>query len=131
MERLALGRFLSAFPPDSENHLAMDGHALAAEVSRSFSVEVPQPLIDFWSKAGAGYFGDRTLYVFGTDASHLPRHSLCEWNQQSFWREVFPEPQEGGPLFFAETCLGEQVGVRFSAGGEVPLLFLPVLLCPG
>lgn len=35
------------------------------------------------------------------------------WNEKDFWRDIYPPPSEGGPVFFAETCFGDQLGFRW------------------
>jgi hypothetical protein len=41
------------------------------------------------------------------------------------WRAVYPPASSGGPIFFAETCFGDQIGWRNSEGVDTPVLFTP------
>lgn len=125
MGGLDLGGFLRAFPPDPETHAAVDAESLSAEAKREFGVEVPPELKALWSTAGAGYFGRRALYIFGQHREPSYRASFVSWNLEPFWREIYPPATMEGPLFFAETCFGEQLGVRFGREGCVPMIFLP------
>jgi hypothetical protein len=116
-------RFLAAFPPGRLR--TVDSVALASDVRSTFGVEIPPELIEFWTQVGCGAFADGELYFFGRDGDES-RESLAEWNSQTFWRDVFPAPTDGGPLFFAETCFGDQIGFRHRPDGAcVPVLFVP------
>ena len=72
-----------------------------------------------------GYFGDRVLYFFG-DGAGEPRESLLDWNRKDYWRDVYPVPRDGGPIFFAETCFGDQLGFRREDSGELVYILFSV-----
>lgn len=115
--------FTSANPP--EHGLTFD--IAAADLERYIAdqgVAVPPVLAQFWREARAGYYGDRMLYVFGSGAPGEPRDSLQEWNGKDYWKALYPAPAEGGPIFFAETCFGDQIGFRWDGGQCIYLLFL-------
>jgi hypothetical protein len=114
-------RFLAAFPPHRLR--PVDAGSLVAEVRAAFGVDVPPDLAAFWGEVGSGPFADGELYVFGRDADEA-RESIADWNRQAFWRDVLPAPSGGGPLFFAETCFGDQLGFRYRQDGTcIPVLF--------
>lgn len=114
-------RFLAAFPPSRLQ--TVDAVGLPLDIRSAFGVEVPQELVAFWREVGCGSFADGELYFFGRDGDDS-RESLSEWNRQPFWRDVFPAPSDGGPVFFAETCFGDQIGFRYRSDGAcVPALF--------
>jgi hypothetical protein len=106
-------QFLAAFPDLGESYKP-DSPRLLREVEREFEVEVPGTLARFWDEVGAGYFGERELYFFA-DATQ-PRDSLLAWNRKEFWRDICPPTSDGGPLFVAETCFGDQLGYRHEGG---------------
>jgi hypothetical protein len=114
-------RFLTAFPPVCQQPVEAD--FLAEEGQEAFGVPVPSDLVAFWREVGCGTFADGELFFFGRDAI-AGRESLVAWNRQPFWKEVMRAPSEGGPVFFAETCFGDQIGFRYSSDGAC----LPVLL---
>ena len=102
--------FLAAFPRDAESWRETDAEYLRDAVREAFEVTVPQMLETFWSVVGAGYFGrDRDLYFFGDGRTPMDRAPLVEWNRKDVWDDIYPKPKDGGPLFFAETCFGEQL----------------------
>jgi len=70
---------------------------------------------------GSGYLAERELYIF-SDRELLGRDSLIGWNSLDFWPKIFPPTKEGGPLFFAETCFGMQLGFKWDNG--VPIGYL-------
>jgi hypothetical protein len=112
--------FLAAFPP--QRRRPVDATALAADVRTAFRIDCPPDLVAFWQEIGCGSFADGELYVFGRDAGE-ERESLADWNRQA-WREVLPAPQDGGPVYFAETCFGDQLGFRYRRDGVcIPVLF--------
>jgi hypothetical protein len=115
------GRFLAAFPP-LDRH-AIDADATAADVRATFGVPVPDDLVGFWQEVGCGAFADGELLVFGR-GSVAARDGLVDWNQQPVWRDVRVPPSESGPVFFAETCFGDQLGFRYEPDGTCK----PVLL---
>lgn len=114
--------FSVAFPKDPEHAYSVDSVAFGAKVAERYNVEVPSALIDFWSSLGYGYFGSRDLYFFGPSGSEV-RDSLFEWNDKDYWSELFPTPAEGGPLFFAETSFGQQLGFVREDGRDIAYLF--------
>lgn len=77
----------------------------------------------FWQQAGAGYFGQRILYFFSDNEYGAVRDSLVAWNKKDFWREIYPPAVQGGPIFFAETCFGDQIGFRLVEGKYIYILF--------
>jgi hypothetical protein len=111
---------LRAFPPNRAID-GVDAQSLAEEVRERFKIEVPPILMDFWTRIGGGYFADRELFVF-SDRAISGRDSVITWNSLNFWAKVFPPPKDGGPLFFAETCFGMQLGFRWDNG--VPIGYL-------
>jgi len=121
---MAEGRFdgfLAAFPPQHRRPVA--AAALAADVRAAFGIDCPPDLVAFWQEVGCGSFAEGELYFFGRDADET-RESLADWNRQPFWREVLPPPQEGGPVYFAETCFGDQLGFRYRPDGAcIAVLF--------
>ncbi len=114
---------LRAFPPIRHTIQKLDTTQLARDVKDRFSVEVPAALIEFWTFVGAGYFGERELCIFGERRLEGGRDSLLEWNSSELWLGVFPPARQGGPLFFAETCFGEQIGFRWESNNCIPILF--------
>lgn len=117
-------RVLAAFRPDENIYRTgiADAASLAQSIQERFLVDVPSVLVEFWSQVGGGYFADRELFVFCDDAATSSRDSLIAWNSMDYWSRVFPTPQEGGPIFFAETCFGMQLGFRWDNG--VPIGYL-------
>lgn len=113
--------FLAAFPP--HRPIPVDAVGLAAEVRSALGVQAPPQLVEFWGEVGCGPFGGGELYFFGQGGPADLREGLVAWNNRPFWRELFPPPKEGGPVFFAETCFGDQLGFRHAEGGRcVPVL---------
>jgi hypothetical protein len=43
---------------------------------------------------------------------------LIKWNQADFWPDLLDAPGDGGPVFFAETCFGDQLGFRVEKGED-------------
>jgi len=107
-------RFLSAFPHD-DDFQRIDAEKLSQKIQEQFDVATPIELLSFWQEVGAGYFADRELFVF-PDIPGPPRGSFLEWNSIDCWQLLFPSPADGGPIFFAETCFGVQVGFRWVDG---------------
>jgi hypothetical protein len=120
-----LERFKAAFPTDPQIHADVDGERLWSAVVNTFAVKLPMTIRHVWELVGSGYYGERLLYLFGDGRRSLPRASLVEWNAEAFWREIYPPANQGGPIFFAETCFGEQIGARLEANMWVPILFIP------
>lgn len=118
-------RFLRAFPRDDRNWQPIDAAYLEAQVQDAFAVTVPSALVEFWERVGAGYFADRELYVFGDGKVPMDRDCLVEWNRKDFWLEIYPRPSQGGPVFFAETCFGDQIGFRWEGEQCPAVLFVP------
>jgi hypothetical protein len=117
--------FLASYPPVPGETRAMDGVSLAESVEERFGIAVPAALQLFWLRVGAGSFGHGELYVFGDEASGLPAPEIVEWNASPWWRSLYPEPRNGGPLFFAQTPFGDQLGFRWEQGIALPELFSP------
>lgn len=115
--------FLQAFAADADDNHHIDASLLTKLVEREFGVCVPSEIKEFWTKFGSGYFGNRMLYFFGDGAASESRDSLIEWNQKNFWPQVYPAPKDGGPVFFAETCFGDQLGFRWEGDNCLYILF--------
>lgn len=92
----------------SDSKAPCDGQLLAKEITRQFSVAVPDPIIGFWERVGVGYFGQREFFFFG-DRQVFGQESLIERNSRVKSSGLFPLPVEGGPVVFAETCFGDQL----------------------
>lgn len=116
-------KFSEAFPASTNEPIAVEGARLAAAVEARFGVTPPTEVVQFWGRVGAGYFGNGLLYFFG-EQSGEPRDALIPWNEKDFWKSIFPSPGEGGPLFFGETCFGDQLGFRIEGNECIYLLFL-------
>ncbi len=116
--------FAAAFPADPLFTSRVNEPDLTAYCGRVLEVAVPSELRSFWREIGSGYFGDRMLYFFGDDQKNLPRDSFKIWNEKDFWRLVYPAPKQGGPVFFAETCFGDQLGFRWESGECLFVLFV-------
>jgi hypothetical protein len=96
------------------------------EISKEFGCAAPEVLVEFWATIGAGYFGkNRDLYFFGDENVSLPREGLLTWNKRPFFNEIGPPPSRGGPLFFAETCFGVQIGIQ-RIEGQLAVMFFDV-----
>ncbi|MFZ6744682.1 hypothetical protein ACO0LC_15790 [Undibacterium sp. JH2W] len=115
--------FSMAFPSEGNVKNIIDVPGLVKFVETELVVHVPAEVVAFWERVGAGYLGDRVLYVFGDGITSQPRDSFQEWNKKDFWRAVYPTPQQGGPVFFAETCFGDQLGFRWDGERFVYVLF--------
>lgn len=120
---MALDDFRRAFPPDLGEAHPLSGREFAEEVRRELGVIVPPLLETVWNEVGCGYLGGRALYLFGTRAIPGER-ALVDWNRQPLWREIFPSPSEGGPVFFAENPFGEQIGFRMEEDLTLAVLFI-------
>lgn len=119
------GRFLDAFPPIASLSWSVSADALAGDVQRELGVAVPPTLRAMWRAVGAGTFGpDRDLCFFGAGAGPGERASLVEWNRRAFWREIYPPPLSGGPVFFAENPFGECVGFRYDGNRALAVLLV-------
>jgi hypothetical protein len=116
-------RFLRCYPPDRGLGATVDVESLARDVRTHFKVRVPPALLDFWAQVGAGSFADGELTFFGDGRKRLDRDSLVAWNQIDDWAKILPRPSRGGPLFFAETCFGDQLGFVCEAGVYRAILF--------
>jgi hypothetical protein len=114
-------KFLAAFP--RHRTLSVDADALRAEVLAVFGVKPPSQLVEFWRLIGCGAFADGEFYLFGTGERGEWRDSLVAWNNKPFWRDWFAPPNKRGPLFFAETCFGYQLGFHYEKRRCVPTLF--------
>lgn len=114
MEATTFAGFRRAFVPDPGLSFKFDADVTADSLAMTLGIYVPGRLVDFWQELGGGYFGGRTLYVFGSEAGS--RDSVMHWNTQDYWARLFPPPRAGGPVFFAETCFGLQIGFRWEEG---------------
>src|SRR5687768_12541077 len=95
---------------------SVDEAQLVSYCETQLGVRVPAEVCALWKEIGSGYFGNRVLYVFGDEARAQPRDSFVTWNTKDFWKLVYPAPSLGGPVFFAETCFGDQLGFRWQDG---------------
>ena len=118
--------FLNAFPQEHEFSAPVNWASLAGQIQRELGCVVPEEIVSFWREIGAGYFGDRVLYFFGDQVEGAPRDSLLAWNGKDFWRSIYPLPRDGGPVFFAETCFGDQLGFRRESNGELVYVLFSV-----
>ena len=112
--------FLGAFPRNQVTS-PVNADALANEISAAFEVEVPSILAEWWNEVGSGYFADREFFVFPDRTAGVGR-SIVDWNSASCWRKILPAPKEGGPIFFAENCFGNQLGFRWHDGRAIGYL---------
>ncbi len=115
-------KFKSAFPAE-QSKISVDTHSMTRFAGEKLRVKVPAALVSFWDELGSGYFGDRMLYFFGDEVAMRQRDTFQEWNTKDFWSKVYPSPHEGGPVFFAETCFGNQLGFRWEGEQLVYVLF--------
>lgn len=116
-------KFADTFPPVSDTIVPVDSRALAHRVSSEFRISLPPELVEFYRHHGAGYYGRNEICLLGLQPLMGGRDDLIAWNKSSFWAEIFPQPVDGGPLFFAETCFGDQIGFRWEGGQAIPLIF--------
>ncbi len=119
---IAFERFSNVFPREPATHKPVDVRLLLQFID-DLQVNVPQELVEFWEIQGSGYFGARDLYFFGDGRESQPRDSFQVWNAKDFWVDVYPRPADGGPVFFAETCFGDQLGFRWEKGACIYTLF--------
>ena len=123
--REAIEKVLAAFPRERSGSAPVDVPGLAAEVDRRYRIRTPASLELIWREIGSGYFGtNKELFIFGDGKSSLPRSSFLEWNAMDFWRDIYPQPEDGGPVFFGETCFGEQFGFRWEDDLCIPVVFV-------
>lgn len=116
-------KFSHAFSPETGSRGVIDVPALTKFIETDLGVRCPIELIEFWKAFGSGYFGGRILYFFGDGNSSEPRDSFMAWNKKDFWPLIYPTPKNGGPVFFAESCYGEQLGFRWEGENCVFILF--------
>ncbi|MFZ6733712.1 hypothetical protein ACO0LG_17425 [Undibacterium sp. Ji42W] len=116
-------KFSLTFPSEGGVKNIIDVSVLVKFVEKNLGVSVPAEVVAFWDCVGAGYLGDRILYVYGDGTNLLARDSFQEWNKKDFWQAVHPAPQNGGPVFFAETCFGDQLGFRWDGERALYVLF--------
>lgn len=116
--------FLRAFPKSSDV-VVPNATRFRECISREFGIQVPRVLYQFWTEVGTGYFGhNRDLLFFGDDdGTPGKREGLVAWNSRPFFREIGPLPEAGGPLFFAETCFGVQIGMQRINGRMAAIFF--------
>jgi hypothetical protein len=117
METTTFAGFRQAFAADPDLGFAIDADETADSLSMTLGIYIPGQLVEFWREVGGGYFGIRTLYVFGGEAHS--RGTVMDWNTREYWARLFPSPRVGGPVFIAETCFGLQIGFRWEAGVPV------------
>jgi hypothetical protein len=116
-------KFADTFPPVRNTIVPVDSRALTRRISSEFQISLPPELAEFYRHNGAGYFGRNEICLFGLEPLSGGRDDLMSWNKNAFWADIFPEPVDGGPFFFAETCFGDQIGFRWEEGQAVPLIF--------
>ena len=119
-------KFIQAFPREQGWIASINEELRTTEIEGELECKIPQEVKDFWRSVGSGYFGDRVLYFFGNRSEGAPRDSLIEWNRKDFWRNVYPPAREGGPIFFAETCFGDQLGFRWDKNGALVYVLFSV-----
>lgn len=117
-------RFIQVFPKEVNGEGLEDSASISDLIELELRVPVPKKLAQFWENVGVGYFGERMIYFFGGDSDSAARDSLLAWNTKDFWEAVYPPPAQGGPVFFAENCFGDQIGFRWSDGKPIYILFL-------
>ena len=117
-------KFSQAYPRDPNSHQPIDAATLTAFSQDVLGVASPSALRHFWEEIGSGYFGERVLFVFGDGTQTSPRESFQDWNTKDFWTGVYPPPAQGGPVFFAETCFGDQLGFRWDGDNLIFVLFV-------
>lgn len=116
--------FKNVFPAQKKLRMESAIDKIGNFCRQEFNVEFPADLAEALKHVGAGYFGKRDIYIFYEDGNPMPRDSFVEWNLKDFWRSIFPLPSDGGPIFFAETCFGDQLGFRMEKGQILYVLFL-------
>ena len=117
--------FLAAYPPVPGQTRKLDGVSLAEAVENEFHIAVPDAVQMFWLQVGAGSFGEGELFFFGDSSAQLPAPEIISWNSASWWRRVYPPPDNGGPFFIGQTPFGAQLGFRWQSKVAVPELFVP------
>lgn len=118
--------FLTAYPPEGGNPQHIGAFELAQRIEQYFDVLPPPELLCFWREVGAGYFGDRELFFLGDSSSSRQQRDMIAWNQAPFWNDLFTiSPKQGRPIFFAETCFGDQIGFRYRDGECSAILLEP------
>ncbi|BBB60166.1 hypothetical protein UNDKW_1893 [Undibacterium sp. KW1] len=68
--------FSIAFPSEGNVKNTTDVPGLVKFVETELCAHVPVEVIAFWGRVGAGYLGDRVLYVFGDCITSQPRDSF-------------------------------------------------------
>ena len=116
-------KFISAFPSEDSLHRAFDISKISVFMHRDLGVCLPKEIEMFWEAFGFGYFGHRMLYFYGDGSESQARDSFQNWNTKDFWQSIYPSPRDGGPVFFAETCFGDQIGFRWDGSECVYVLF--------
>ena len=102
--------------------MSLDVDLLSSEIQKQFCVAVPEVVRNLWTICGSGYFGDRSLFVFGERAWY--RDDICSWNKMPFFTEAFPSSLKSRPFFFCETCFGGQIGFRRDGNKTIFELFI-------
>jgi hypothetical protein len=121
----SFSRFLAANPP--ERAQPVTDPSLVTTIEDEFGITIPGALDALWSIVGTGYLGERRLFVY--PVTHVsgrgePGRDIVSWNRDPGWRLLYPEPAKGGPLFFAETCFGDQIGYRSEEDRTIPILLV-------
>jgi len=99
---------------------------LARSIQERFRVTPPPELVSFWREVGSGYFGNRELLFLGDAPTPGQERDVVGWNELPFWNDLFAvSPEQGRPLFFAETCFGDQLGFRHRDGECSAILLEP------
>jgi hypothetical protein len=55
--------------------------------------------------------------------------TLVGWNSLDCWQELLIPPSEGGPVFVAESCVGDQIGFRYGSDGSCKAVLLAIDTC--
>ena len=116
-------QFKASFPSALATWKPVDSDRLTALIEKEFSINVPEGIAEFWGKVGAGYWGRNELCLFGDEGLAGGRDSLIAWNRKDWWRKIYPPPEDGGPVFFGDTCFGDQLGFRWEGNVCLPIIF--------
>ncbi|WP_215406156.1 SMI1/KNR4 family protein [Janthinobacterium sp. JC611] len=122
--KISFLKFKNAFPKNEQRKFTVDTSVFSLFSRNVLGVDFPADLVSFFDEMGGGYFGENDLYFFCDGKEKMPRDSFQEWNEKDFWRDIFPSAADGGPVFFAETSFGDQIGYRMVDGDCIYILFL-------
>ncbi|MNM39929.1 hypothetical protein D3C81_507190 [compost metagenome] len=117
-------KFKNAFPRSEREKIAVDSSIISLFSRDILGVDLPADIASFFDELGGGYFGGNDLYFFCDGKEEMSRDSFQEWNGKDFWRDIFPPSADGGPVFFAETSFGDQIGYRLVDGEYIYIIFL-------